>query len=124
MSMSFSDSDFVTPLPQTGNFFDFDQGNFESPGTQRFNDNFRNLYQSGDSTQLQPTQQPPHHQELTWAQFSGNYLNSTWAQGQSSASVPVEPPSPATAAIARNFLGVQEDNDTDDEELFGLGLRP
>ncbi|PNX69511.1 hypothetical protein L195_g056756 [Trifolium pratense] len=125
MSMSYSESDFVAPFPQTRNFFDFDHANFESPGTQRFNETFRNLYQSGESSQPQPTQQIP--QEFTWADLSGDYLNSTWAQGQGSTLALVQADTPATdspAIQAINFLGVNENNPDRHVELFGVGLRP
>jgi hypothetical protein len=61
--------DYMTPMPQTQNFFDHD--NFESPGTHRFNENYTNIYFPGESTQPQPAQQIP--QDFTWQQASDNF---------------------------------------------------
>ncbi|GAU29483.1 hypothetical protein TSUD_65190 [Trifolium subterraneum] len=126
------DSDFVTPMPQTRNFFDFDLGrhNFDSPGTRSFNDKNDAYYNSGESTQP-PNQPNKSPKNWDWAHFATDeFLNSTWAhgQGQGSSSAPGQGASSAlgqdtsshTSVI--NFLEVEDDTD-EHHELLGFGHR-
>jgi hypothetical protein len=126
-SIPYSDSDFVTPMPQTRNFFDFDRNDFDSPGTRNFNESYAH-YNTGQSTQPpQPTQQLPDNWEWSHMVASDDVLNSMWA-GQGSSSAPRQGyssglgqnVSPRTGVI--NFLGVDDDTD-EPEELLGFGHR-
>ncbi|CAJ2670504.1 unnamed protein product [Trifolium pratense] len=120
-TMSFTESDFMTPQQLTRNFFGYDRADFESPGTRQFNENYSNYFPPGEFTQPQQTQQVS--QDLPWTELSGNYLNSTWTQAQGSTSA-FGQPAPRNEGI--NFLGVPDNNPNEDDgdvEIFGVGLR-
>ncbi|CAJ2651856.1 unnamed protein product [Trifolium pratense] len=94
-----SQSNFFTPLPYTRNFFD-DQS-FQSPGTQRFNEN---AYHPGEPQQTQ-------HIPLHWGSaVPDDMLNSTWAAGEGSS---------LSLNEIENFLN--RDDTNAEEELYGRG---
>ncbi|CAJ2654497.1 unnamed protein product [Trifolium pratense] len=101
-----SRSNFFTPLPHTRNFFDHQL--FQSPGTQRFNEN---AYYPDDSTQPQQTQHIPL--DLTWGSVvPDEMLNSTWAAGEGS-------------SLSQHLNNLENQLNRDDtnaeEELYGRG---
>jgi hypothetical protein len=69
-------------MPQTRNLFD--HLNFESLGTQRFNEDYAHIYNTigNQPTQPQPTQEIL--QNLLWIQASNEFGNSSWAHAHSS----------------------------------------
>ncbi|CAJ2645769.1 unnamed protein product [Trifolium pratense] len=102
-----SQSNFFTPLPYTRNFFD-DQS-FQSPGTQRFNEN---AYHPGEPQQTQQTQQTQHI-PLHWGSaVPDDMLNSTWAAGEGSSLS-------QSFNQLENFLN--RDDTNAEEELYGRG---
>ncbi|KAK2402899.1 hypothetical protein QL285_052385 [Trifolium repens] len=105
--------------------------NFESPGTQRFNENYAHIY---DTTPYQPTQPQPTQeisQDMMWIQQTNEFVNSTWAavpnsthahggQGSSSAAVPNNPPT-----RVHNFfeLELTRPQVEEDQQQYGRGHR-
>jgi hypothetical protein len=118
---------FVRDLKKKRNFFNFD---FESPGTQRFNENYAHIY---DTTPYQPTQPQPT-QEIS-QDMMNELLNSPWAtygqssthvhggQGSSSAAVPYNPPT-----RVHNFLDLELElnlpqEEEENQQQYGRGHR-
>jgi hypothetical protein len=102
--------------------------NFESPGTQRFNENYAHVY---DTTTYRPTQPQPT-QEISQDMLN-ELLNSSWAnygqssthahggQGSSSAAVPYNPPT-----RVHNFMDLEVTRPQEEDEnqrLYGRGHR-
>ena len=124
-SQTFNESDFFTPFSQTRNFF-----NFDSPGTQRFNEHYAHIQ---DTTPYQPTQPQPT-QEVSQDMFN-NLMFGSWAeylqssphdlggQGSSSAAVPYIPPT-----RVHNFLDLELElnrpqEEEENQQQYGRGHR-
>ncbi|KAK2358366.1 hypothetical protein QL285_095556 [Trifolium repens] len=122
-SQTFNESNFFTPFSQTRNFF-----NFDSPGTQRFNEHYAHIQ---DTTPYQPTQPQPT-QEISQDMFN-TLINSDWAtygrvltdglggQGSSSAAVQYNQPT-----RVHNFMDLEVNRSQQEEEnqqQYGLGHR-
>ncbi|KAK2401339.1 hypothetical protein QL285_050940 [Trifolium repens] len=105
------------------NFF-----NFDSPGTQRFNENYAHYH---DTTPYQPTQPQPT-QEVSQDMFD-QLINSSWAnygqssthglggQGSSSAAVPYNPPTQVHNFMDLEVIRPQEEEEN--QQQYGLGHR-
>jgi hypothetical protein len=122
-SQTYNESDIFTPFSQTRNFF-----NFDSPGTQRFNEHYAH-YQ--DTTPYQPTQPQPTQEvsqdmfnELMygpWAVYGQSSTHGLGGQGSSSAAVPYKPPT-----RVHNFMDLEVTRPQQEEEnqqQYGLGHR-
>jgi hypothetical protein len=99
-TQSYNDSDYLISFPQTRNLLD--QMNFESPGTQHFNENYAGFYNTTPNqlTQPQPTQEIS--QDLMWIQETNEYVNSSWAAGGQSSTPAHGGEGSSSAAVQNN----------------------
>jgi hypothetical protein len=101
----------MTPFPQTRNLFDHLK--FESPETQRFNEDYIRFYHTtpNQPTHPQPTQEIP--QDLMWIQATNEYVNSSWAPGGQSST-------PAHGGEGSSSAADQNNPITQVHDFFGL----